>query len=272
MTNVEFIYKGNSKIIECNPNEQMKDICKRFSISSKLNKETIDFKYNNNILNEDLSLGQLSKNNNSIKIFVNDKENSDEITIIYRNNKNKKAIKIFGYNFVKENRAICKIIFEGKKYKLKEYFKNYSKDILIIKLKYINHIRSIKYMFHKCTALSSIPDINKLNINKFNDLSFMFYDCQLLSSLPKGISNWDTSNITHMYFMFYNCKSLTSLPDISKWNLSNIQNIECMFCNCISLSFLPDIYKWNLKNNVYAGSFIDECFSMMNKPKGNIIK
>ena len=246
MINVEFIYKGNSKIIECNPNEKMKDICNRFSILSELKKEDIEFRYNNNTLNDELSFDQLSENKNSIKIFVDDKEKFDEITIIYRRNDNKKVIKLFGYIFVKENRGCCNIVHEGKKYKLKEYFKNYSKDILIIKLKYINFIRSIKYMFHKCSTLLAVPDINKLNINKFNDLSFMFYNCQLLSSLPEGISNWDTSNITHMYFMLYNCKSLTSLPDISKWKLSKIRSIECMFCNCISLSFIPDIYKWNI--------------------------
>ena len=272
MANVEFINKGNSKIIECNPNEKMKDICERFLISSELNKEAFEFKYNNNILNDELSFCQLSENKNSIKIKVNDKENSDEITIIYRRKNNKEVIKLFGYKFVKENRNFCRIIHEGKKYKLKEYFKNYSKDILIIKLKYINYIRSIKYMFHKCSTLLSVPDINKININKFNDLSFMFYNCQLLSSLPKDISQWDTSNIAHMYFMFYNCKSLTSLPDISKWNLNNIRSIDCMFCNCISLSFIPDIYKWNIKKTVYAGNIFEECFSMMNKPNGLIIK
>jgi len=272
MKNAEFIYKGNSKIIECNPNEKMKDIFKRFLISSELDEENIEFKYNNNTLNGELSFDQLCQNKNSIKIFANDIENNDEITLVYGHKNNKQVIKVFGYNFVKENRNICRIIHEGKKYKLKEYFKNYSKDILIIKLKYIDFIRSIKYMFHKCSTLLSVPDIDKLNINKFNDFSFMFYNCQLLSSLPKGISEWDTSNIEHMYFMFYNCKSLTSLPDISKWDLSKIQNIECMFCNCISLSFIPDLYKLNIKNNVYAGNLFDECFSMVNKPNEIVIK
>ena len=43
---------------------------------------------------------------------------------------------------------------------------------------------NLKYLFYKCSSLSSLPDISKLNINNVIDMSFMFAGCSSLSSLP----------------------------------------------------------------------------------------
>ena len=119
----------------------------------------------------------------------------------------------------------CKIVYKNKEYELKEYFndidKKYNnKDEIKIKLKGINNITDMSYMFSKCSSLYSLPDMSK----------------------------WDTSNVTNMSCMFFECKSLTSLPDISKWNTHNVTNMNHMFCECNSLSSLPDISKWNISN------------------------
>ena len=64
------------------------------------------------------------------------KENIDEITIIYKidNNNN---IKVFDERFVKTNKKICKIIYDGKTYDLNEYINidniKLNKDIITIK-------------------------------------------------------------------------------------------------------------------------------------------
>ena len=47
----------------------------------------------------------------------------DEISIIYNTNKNKE-IKIFGEEFVENNKNKCKIIYKGEYYELNEYFEN----------------------------------------------------------------------------------------------------------------------------------------------------
>ena len=51
---------------------------------------------------------------------------SNEITIRYTKNKNK--IKIFGKEFVKNNKGKCKIIYGGKEFELQEYFEISGKD------------------------------------------------------------------------------------------------------------------------------------------------
>ena len=183
------------------------------------------------------------KNNNDI---LDCKMNS--ITIRYKTNPKLVYLKIFGNDFVKNNKNNCKIMHKNKIYKLMEYFEfNESKhnDIFEIKLLGINNINDISYMFSNCTTLVSLPDISKLDITKFTKLSYMFNNCQSLISLPE-ISKWDTSNIIYMDVIFKCCKSLISLPDISNWNTSNVIDMSYMFCNCISLSALPDISKWDI--------------------------
>ena len=133
-------------------------------------------------------------------------------------NKNiqKEDIKIFGYNFVKKNKNVCKIIIDNKEYEMEDSYKikNYKNNILKIKLKGINKVTDMSYMFEGCSSLISLPDISNWNTNKVTDMSYMFDRCSSLISLP-DISNWNTHNVYNMSNMFYKCSSLISLPDIS---------------------------------------------------------
>ena len=70
-------------------------------------------------------------------------------------------VKIFGKEFVKNNKNICKMIIDNKKYEITEYFNisKYNNNKLEIKLKGINNITDMSYMFDECKSLSSLPDI-----------------------------------------------------------------------------------------------------------------
>ena len=85
-------------------------------------------------------------------------------------------------------------------------------------------------------------EIKLKGINNITNMSYMFSECESLSSLP-DISKWDTSNVTNMSYMFRGCKSLSSLPDISKWNTSNVNNMSYMFCDCKSSLIIPSKFK-----------------------------
>ena len=137
-----------------------------------------------------------------------------EINIIYEINR-KKNIRIFGSNFVKNNKNICKMIIDNKEYEITEKYKVKSKNNnkLKIKLKGIDNVTDMSYMFEGCSSLSSLPDISKWNTNNVTDMSYMFYGCSSLSSLP-DISKWNTNNVTNMSGMFYRCSSLSSLSII----------------------------------------------------------
>ena len=188
---------------------------------------------------------------------INSNENKDitEINIIY-NIQNKEYINIFGSKFVKNNKKNCKMIIDNKEYKIKEKYniKNYHNNILKIKLKGINNITNMSYMFYRCSTLSFLPDISKWNTSNITNMNSIFYGCSTLIALS-DISKWNTNNVTNMTYMFFECSSLLALPYISKWNTNKVKDMSYMFYGCSSLLSLPDISKWNT-NNVTNMSFI----------------
>ena len=142
---------------------------------------------------------ELSKNDIS---SGNDKLN--ELTIIYKIDKNKEKLKIFGDNFVKNNKNNCYLLINGKKIDLcnEINIKEEQKENLEIKLIETKIITDMSCMFSGCSSLQSLPDISK----------------------------WDTKNVTNMRCMFLGCKSLNNLPDISKWDTKHITHISDINC------------------------------------------
>ena len=124
------------------------------------------------------------------------KEDASIISIIYKIHEDRKNenINIFGSEFVKNNKNICKMIINNKEYEICEKYNNkgYNKNKLEFKLKGIDNINNMSNMFYECSSLLSLSDISK----------------------------WNTNNIIDMGHMFDGCSSLSSLPDISKWNIN----------------------------------------------------
>jgi len=102
-----------------------------------------------------------------INDIINNESNKDisEIDIIY--NINTKNINIFGYDFVKNNKNICKMIINNKEYEIAEKYNVQSIDeILKIRLKDINKVINMKGMFYGCSSLLSLSNISNLNTKK----------------------------------------------------------------------------------------------------------
>jgi len=139
-----------------------------------------------------------------------------EINILYIINR-KNNIDIFGSKFVENNKNKYKMIIDNEEYELAHNYniKSHNNNKLKIKLKGINNITDMSYMFFRCSSLLSLSDISKWNTNNVTNMCYMFSGCSSLSSLP-DISKWNTNNITDTSEMFSRCKSLSSLPDISK--------------------------------------------------------
>ena len=182
------------------------------------------------------------------------------MTIIYNIDKNKKKLKIFGEDFVKNNKNNCYLLINGKKIDLcKEIMINEEKrrkNILEIKLIETKIITNMSYMFYDCNSLQSLPDICEWTTKYVNNMSCMFSGCKSLQSLP-DISKWDTKNVIDMSWMFSWCNSLQSLPVISNWNTKNVINMNSMFNGCSSLKSLPDFSKWNINKKLKRESMFD---------------
>ena len=190
----------------------------------------------------------------------------DYIILKYKVRNNK--IKIFGKNFVNNNKKYCIIIYGNKKYELNEYFKikNFYKDnILEIKLMGINQISDASYMFYNCKSLIALESLSEWKTNKINNMSHMFYGCESLISFP-DISNWNINSVTNMSCMFYKCEALLSLPNISKWNTCNVINMSYMLYKCKSLIALPNISTWETKKVTNMCCFFYNCESLISIP------
>ena len=101
-------------------------------------------------------------------------------------------------------------------YEITEYFDDIdnsynNKEEIKIKLKGVNNITNMSYMFYRCNSLSSLPDILKWNTSKVTNMRSMFDNCHSLPSLP-DISKWNTSKVTNMSYMFSNCKKSLNIP------------------------------------------------------------
>ena len=152
----------------------------------------------------------------------------NEISIIYKINKNENKLRIFDSDFVKAKKEFCKILIDGQEYELQENLdiSNINKNLetLEIKLKVNGKITSFYSMFYKCTSLLYLPVISKFNTSNFISMCDMFCDCSSLSFLP-DISKWNTSEVTTMAEMFSGCTSLLFLLDISNWDICNVTDL-----------------------------------------------
>ena len=240
--NYEIIYKIKKDIFECLEKGQrnLQNLINQNFIIKNLEQDLNSIINANNIIDRYknvLKIYEKMENENIIR----QTEYKNDIIIKYKiNNKNK--IRIFGEEFVSNNKDNCQIIYEYKKYKLSEYFKfnNPENNIFEIILTGINNIKDASFMFYDCDSLISLPDISEWNTINVINMNSMFQYCSSLETLP-DISKWDTTNVTEMNYMFAHCSSLKSIPDISKWNLINTTDKRNMFIGCSPSLIIPKI-------------------------------
>ena len=224
---------------------------------------------NNKVMNDLYTINKMDSIKNKVEGILNiyDKMNYHVITMIYNTKNNEEQIRLFGQNFYENNKNLCSLIYENKEYKLNSHLnkKNINSDKLIIKLKGINKINSMKAMFYECNSLESLPDISNFDTKNIKDMSYLFFKCSSLKSLP-DISKWNTSKVTNMSNMFGGCNLLKSLPDISKWDTSNVTLMSSLFASCKSLIILPDISKWNTSKVINIRFMFHYCTSLISLP------
>ena len=202
--------------------------------------------------------------------------------ILYYNSKDCKKgdkIKLFGEEFVKNNKDKCKILFQKTEYDLVDYFKlpeiNNAKTIEI-QLNGIKDVTNISGMFSYNYKLLSSNNISEWNTINIKDMSRAFSGCFNLPNLT-GISKWNIHNVENMSEMFANCEDSEKLPDISKWNTSKVKNMNKLFYNCMKLKKLPDISLWNTNNVTEMKSLFERCESLKSLPNisnwntGNVV-
>ena len=179
------------------------------------------------------------------------------------------VIRILGKYFVKQNKNKCKIIYNNKKHKLKEYFdeidKNYNHEIKEIKLKLIgiNNITNMEKIFYGCYHLSSVSESKNENIQTYNnELYDSFFDNCLCSSLfADAESEKKNVCIKNNLYINYECneEDPRSVDLYHDYNLSSVEKISLIQKknNCCSIENSTQFHNEN--NNIQNISSVDIC-------------
>jgi len=101
LTSIEFCYNGNNIIIQCNKNDKIKDIINKYILNLSIDKNSVNFFYSGNKINEELELQEIIGNEEKIKILVLDSKED------INNNK----------SLIKSKYIICPKCGENIKYK-----------------------------------------------------------------------------------------------------------------------------------------------------------
>ena len=262
--NFDTLFDNISKII----NEELEYITTYIINNNKFDKLMEVNNINLELLDNDNSSSfSMSKENFSTNVQINinqikKKLNSyieeyrDKINLKYFA-KSKDNHKIFGEEFVLNNKGNIELIINGKpnnlvsNYKLKKGENNVT---VIIK----NKLTNLSHMFSGCDSLKDIEDLQYLDLRKVKDFSSMFWGCLSLSNI-KSLKNWNVSNVKDFSYMFGGCSFLSDITPLTNWDVSNCINFANMFWGCSSLSDVKPLKSWNVSKGKNFSSMFSEC-------------
>ena len=157
MSEVIFVYKGNSICIQVQSNENLSIVIDRFCLKANINRKNVGFLYNGETLNENITVDKIIINNESKKIVVYDINNIND-----------------NYNNIKRsNEIICpechKNIFmkiDNYKIKLNNCINKHNKTLLFEEFEESQKINLSKIICNNCK-----------NNNMGNTYNNIFYKC-----------------------------------------------------------------------------------------------
>ena len=131
MVEIEFDFEQRKIVIQAELDEPFKNAINKFKQKSLLISDSFFFAYNGNQIRDPLMLikniiNDVDQRNKKMKIFIHNNyqdnkdiinEEKNSINIIYKT-KNQNEIRIFGFNFVRNNKDICHILIDNKKFDL----------------------------------------------------------------------------------------------------------------------------------------------------------
>ena len=247
--------------------------------------------YNNNYLNVSSTTNSQTQSNRRRLIILDDKTDDEipDIPIIENKIKielklidkikNKKEVRIFGEQFVKNNiNAKIELKNELDSYdgEIKDIinFENYNtKSIFYITISNIDNINNLSNMFNECIEIESLKISLNIDTEKIIDLSNMFLKCTSLQELIiDNIEEKYFSNVTNLSCLFANCKKLRILPDISNFKTSKVTNMSYLFADCEDINEIPNIIFnqhnsfWDTSKVVQMNGMFSKCKSLLSLP------
>ena len=207
-------------------------------------------------------------------IRLNNENEEKEIGIIYIIPKKLHDLRLFGDDFVKNNKDKCKLLFYDEKrdkeieYELCSLLKtDFINDITEPKescncfrvvLKLNEDLTDLSSMFKDCITLISFDHFfSNLKTEKVTTMSGMFEGCIFLQDF-ENIDQLKTSSVTDMSYMFKNCSYISDL-DLTGWDISSVKTIKGMFEGCEKLDILIGLPDLNVSNVTDMSYLFSKC-------------
>ena len=207
-------------------------------------------------------------------IRLNNENEEKEIGIIYIIPKKLHDLRLFGDDFVKNNKDKCKLLFYDDKrdkeieYELCSLLKtDFINDITELKesqncfrvvLKLNEDLTDLSSMFKDCINLIAFDHFfSNLKTEKVTTMSGMFEGCIFLQDF-ENIDQLKTSSVTDMSYMFKNCSYISDL-DLTGWDISSVKTIKGMFEGCEKLDILIGLPDLNVSNVTDMSYLFSKC-------------
>lgn len=177
-------------------------------------------------------------------------------------------LRIFGAEFVKNNKDKVVLNFNGKEEEkeLTEFYPGtISGSSIFVKLTEKESLTNMGFMFNDCTNLYSVPDFDQWDMYNVTNLSHLFTNCSNLEELP-NIAKWDTTAVTDISYFFSGCLKLLNLPDISEWKTGSVSFMNGLFAGCSKLNYIPDISRWDTSYVTYMSNMFEKCYDLQQMP------
>lgn len=108
----------------------------------------------------------------------------------------------------------------------------------------LSECNSMEGLFENDRYLSAINGLNNLNVSNIKNMSYMFSGCSNITSVP--ISNWNTLNLENTSYMFSKATKITSFDFVKNWNTGNLKDVSYMFTSTRGSTI--DLSNWNVDN------------------------
>ena len=187
-----------------------------------------------------------------------------------------KEIKLFGEDFVKNNKNILSLIINNKKSELveKTYVNEKYLEVILVQ-KSVNYddeenkyIKNLSFMFNFCNfdyiTINEVKGRKKIDLSEVSDISYIFGNCVELKEIDVDFFK-DMHKIEKMEFLFSGCKKLTNISNIDHLNTSKISSMKRIFNDCKMLENL-NISTFETGNVKYFEEMFKNCSSLMRLP------
>ena len=171
--------------------------------------------------------------------------------------KNEDKVRIFGTDFVENNKDKCNIIYEDKEYKLAEYFEeidnNYNhKDLIKIKLKINNNDINMRCIFCECNSLISFSDILYLHYPNISNTNSQISENDIIRN---SVDENDSNNLEKSDIFNQNNYPMipqSNISKISKKSEINLTNMSGSSSKDFLQPFLNN-FKLNVNSLMFYG-------------------